>query len=174
MRVLENGMAEEILVLMAEWDDETQRILSGWYDDLTLAGFAGKQTMGLPHHISMSSYTLDKEAEAVELMKNIAGNFAPFEVYISYIGMFAGGSILFAGPDRNPDLGRLHEACDLGVVQEHPWTPHTTILIDEPDVIHRALPVVVRSFHPLVGKITKLHLCAFWPTREIATIDLKG
>lgn len=167
-------MAEQILVLMADWDDETQKILSGWYDDLKLAGFTGKQTPGLPHHISMSTYTLDKEAEAAELMRKAASEFAPFEVSISHIGMFAGGSILFAAPDRNPDLERLHDACDLGIVQEYQWTPHTTILIDEPDVVHSALPVVVRSFRPLAGKITKLHLCAFWPTREIASVELSG
>lgn len=167
-------MAEKILVLMADWDDETQRILSGWYDDLTRAGFEGKQTLGIPHHISMSTYSLDKEAEAVELMHKIAGEFKPFEVHLSHMGMFMGGSILFAGPERNIELDRLHDACDLGVVQEHPWTPHTTIFINEPEVVHEALPVVVKSFRPLVGKITKLHLCAFWPTREIATVELRG
>jgi 2'-5' RNA ligase len=167
-------MAEKILVLMADWDDETQRVLSGWYVDLTAAGFEGKQTAGLPHHISLSTYTLDMEAEAVELMKKVADGFAPFEVQLSHIGLFAGGSVLFAGPERNPDLDRLHEACDLGVVQEHPWTPHTTILINEPDVVHRALPTVVRSFRPLTGTITRLHLCAFWPTREIAAFELNG
>lgn len=167
-------MAEKILVLMADWDDETQKVLAGWYDDLNKAGFVGKQTLGLPHHITMSTYTLDKEAEAVELMKKVAAGHAPFEVHLSHIGMFEGGSVLFAGPERNLELDRLHDACDLGVVQEHPWTPHTTILIDEPDVIQSALPLVVKSFHPLVGKITKLHLCAFWPTREIASMELKG
>ena len=30
------------------------------------------------------------------------------------------------------------------------------------------------SFTPIVGKITRLHLCAFWPTREIMTVELKG
>ena len=62
-------MAEKILVLMADLDGETQKILSGWYDELTLAGFEGKQTLGLPYHITMSTYPLEKEAEAVELMK---------------------------------------------------------------------------------------------------------
>ena len=167
-------MSEKFLVLMADWDDETQKILSGWYDNLRQEGFTGKQTLGLPHHISMSTYTLDKEAEAAELIKKVASETAPFEVHISHIGMFAEGSILFAGPERNPDLDRLHDACDLGVVQEHPWTPHTTILIDDPDVVQRAMPTVVSSFRPIVGKITRLHLCAFWPTREIASVELKG
>lgn len=167
-------MAEKILVMMADWDDETQKILSGWYDDLTRAGFEGKQTLGLPHHITMSAYTLDKEEQAAKLMKKVADEFAPFKVHLSHMGMFEGGSVLFAGPERNPELVRLHEALDLGAPQEHPWTPHTTIFINEPEVVHAAIPTVVKSFRPLVGTITKLHLCAFWPTREIASFELSG
>lgn len=37
-----------------------------------------------------------------------------------------------------------------------------------------ALPVFVKSFYPFIGKIVRLHLCAFWPAREIASIDLQG
>jgi len=37
-----------------------------------------------------------------------------------------------------------------------------------------AIPVLMKSFYPLVGKITRLHLCAFWPTREIVAVELKG
>ena len=167
-------MAEQFLVLMADWDDETQKILDGWYKELQNAGFTGQQTPGLPHHISMSSYPLEMEDEAKALVQKVAGGFAPVKVNISHIGMFAGGKILFAAPDKDPGLDRLHEACDMGTVQEHPWTPHTTILIDEPEVVHSALPIVVRTLRPITGTITRLHLCAFWPTREIASFELKG
>ena len=49
-----------------------------------------------------------------------------------------------------------------------------TILIDEPETVHAALPVFIGSFVPFVGRITRLHLCAFWPTREIAACELAG
>ena len=167
-------MTEQIIVLMADWDDETQKTLSGWYEELQAAGFKGRQTKHLPYHISMSTFPVEKEAEALEAMKKAASICGPVPVSISHLGMFAGGEILFAAPDRNEALEKLHEACDTGLPQEFAWTPHTTLLIDEPEVIHTALPHVVKSFRPLSGKITRLHLCAFWPTREIATIELKG
>lgn len=167
-------MAEEILVLMADWDDETQKELSEIYSELTKEGFKGKQTPDVPYHISMSSYPLEKEAEAVELMKKIAREHAPVEVDLSHIGLFAGGNILFAAPDKNAGLEKLHNACDLGAPQEFSWTPHTTILIDDAEVIQNALPTVIRTFKSRIGTITKLHLCAFWPTREILTVELKG
>lgn len=167
-------MAEEILVLMAVWDDETQKELSEIYAELTKEGFKGKQTPDVPYHISMSTYTLDKEAEAVELMKKIASEHAPVEVDISHLGLFAGGNILFAAPDKNAELDKLHDACDLGVAQAFSWTPHTTILIDDAEVVQDALPTVIKTFKSRIGTITKLQLCAFWPTREILTVELKG
>ena len=67
----------------------------------------------------------------------------------------------------------MPETSKIETNEQFPWTPHATILIDEPDVICKAMPILLDSFHPFMGKITKLHLCAFWPTREIATVDLK-
>ena len=40
------------------------------------------------------------------------------------------------------------------------------------DGVGGPLPILVEHFHPFMGKITKLHLCAFWPAREIATVSL--
>lgn len=51
---------------------------------------------------------------------------------------------------------------------------YATLILDEPDTICRALPVAVKNFKPFVGTVTRLHLCAFWPTREIVSIELKG
>ena len=47
-------------------------------------------------------------------------------------------------------------------------------MIDDAATVQKALPILLENFNPFVGKITRLHLCAFWPTREIATASLKG
>ena len=47
------------------------------------------------------------------------------------------------------------------------------LLIEETEIIQKALPILVEHFRPFMGRITKLHLCAFWPTREIATVCFK-
>ena len=166
-------MAEQFLTLMADLDDDAQRRLSGWYDALKAAGFTGTQTPGLPYHISMAAFPTVQEAEAVEIAKRAAAESGPVSVHYSHIGMFAGGRILFAAPERNAGLDLLQEACKSSAPQQYPWTPHTTLLIDEPETVHAALPVLVRSFAPFTGRIVRLHLCAFWPTREILSVDLK-
>ncbi len=167
-------MAEQFLTLMADLDDDSQAIMSEWYNTLKEAGFTGTQTPGLPYHISLATFPLEKEQEAVALMQKVAAEFGPVQVHISHIGMFAGGKVLFGAPDMSPELTALHEACAKETMQQYPWTPHATILIDEPETVCAALRVLVKSFYPFAGKITRLHLCAFWPTREIATVELVG
>lgn len=167
-------MAEQFLTLMADLDDAAQLRMAEWYDALKKAGFVGTQTPGLPYHISLATFRLDQEREAVELTKKAAAEFSAFPVHISHIGLFAGGRIAFCAPERNPRLDALHDACETDPHPARPWTPHVTMLIDEPDTISSALSVFVKSFAPFVSNVTRLHLCAFWPTREIVALELNG
>ena len=170
----EADMAEEFLTLMADLDDESQQIMSDWYGKLRDAGFTGVQTPGLPYHISLGRFALNKETEVVHEMNELAKRFSEIPVHMSHIGLFADGKVLFAAPDMNPaDLFGLRQAIKTGTDELFPWTPHATILIDEAETIQKALPILIENFRPFMGKITKLHLCAFWPTREIAEIELK-
>ncbi|MBR6365546.1 MAG: 2'-5' RNA ligase family protein [Lachnospiraceae bacterium] len=167
-------MAEQFITLMADLDADTQEQMSQWYEILKEAGFTGVQTPGLPFHISLTTFPLDKEAEAVKMLTKAAVDFAPIPVVLSHVGMFPGGRVLFAGPERGDGLSALHEACQSDSPQEFPWTPHVTILIDEPERVQAALPILMKSFRTIEARITRLHLCAFWPTREIAAAQLEG
>ncbi|MBE7068955.1 MAG: 2'-5' RNA ligase family protein [Ruminococcaceae bacterium] len=165
-------MAGKFLAVMADLDEGTQKQMSSWYASLQEAGFKGVQTPDLPYHITMAILPLDMEGEAVSRMQKVAAEFPEFPVHLSHIGMFAGGRVLFAATERDPRLNEFHEALEFSVPQEHPWTPHATLIIDEPETIQKAMPLVVKSFKPLPGKVTRLHLCEFQPKREIASIDL--
>ena len=165
-------MAEKFLTLMAELDNDPQMRMSEWYDILKDAGFTGTQTPGLPYHISLATFPLEKEQEAVELTRKIASTFSTIPVHISHIGIFSGGKVLFGAPEREAKLNELHDACEIGSDSKYPWTPHITMLIDEPDKVYSALSLFMKSFYPFVGTIIRLRLCAFWPTREIVSIDL--
>ena len=167
-------MAEQFLTLMADLDDDSQAIMSGWYNTLKEAGFTGTQTPGLPYHISLATFSLEKEQVAVALMQKVAGEFAPISVHISHVGIFPGGKVLFGAPERNSAMEALQEVCGKENIHQYPWTPHATLLIDEPETVYAAVPVLMKSFYPFAGKITRLHLCAFWPTREIAVFELTG
>ena len=167
-------MAESFLTLMADYCPEDQQTISVWYDVLQKAGFTGTQTPGLPHHISLATFPLEQEEYAIELTRQVAARFAPVPVTIRHIGIFPGGKVLFAAPDMSSELTALQKACSSGPLNGYPWTPHTTLLIDTPETIAAALPTLMQHFAPLLARITRLHLCAFWPTREILTVELTG
>lgn len=167
-------MAEQFLTLMADFDVNTQKEMSAWYGSLKALGFTGTQTPGLPYHISLGTFPLSEEKKAVEIMEKAAKEFAPFQVHVSHIGVFAPGKVLFAAPERNARLDAIHDVCDVFPNPVRPWTPHATILIDEPETICKALPELLKSFHPILASVTRLHLCAFWPKREIGSALLTG
>ena len=167
-------MAESFLTLMADYEMTAQFRMDGWRNALQRAGFTGTQTPELNHHISLATFAVEAEAEAIALARHIAAEFAPVEVHVSHMGLFAGGRVLFAAPEVNPALTALQQACGGGMVGKHPWTPHTTMLIDTPANVCRAVPVLVEQFEPFRARLDRLHLCAFWPTREILRIDLNG
>ena len=168
-------MAESFLTLMADYDTSSQFRMDEWYGAIQRAGFTGTQTPGLNHHISLATFPLEMEEEAIELTKQIAAAFAPVDVHVSHVGLFAGGRVLFAAPEVNPALSALQKACaDDRPLNGHPWTPHTTMLVDTPENVVAALPTLMEKFEPFRGTITNLHLCAFWPTREILRVALTG
>ena len=167
-------MAESFLTLMADYDAEGQFRFDGWYNAIQRAGFTGTQTPGLNHHISLATFPLEEEGSAVTLTRRIAQEFAPVTVDVTHIGLFSGGRVLFAAPDVNPSLAALQAACTDRPLNGHPWTPHTTMLIDAPEAVAAALPTLVSQFEPFRARLTHLHLCAFWPTREILRVPLDG
>jgi len=168
-------MAEQFLTLMADLDESSQALMSEWYNRLCKEGFDGQQTHGLPYHISLGSFALDKEAEAADEMQRLADDFKPLPIQINHLGIFSGGKVLFGAPSINSyELIRLRNAIQTEMNDQYPWSPHATILIDEPEIVCKALPVLIQSFTPFSGMITRLHLCAFWPTREIASVTLRG
>lgn len=160
------------MTLMADLDEDAQERMSQWDTALKKAGFTGTQTPNLPYHISLATFSLNQEQEAVERMRKAAEKFSPVLVHISHIGIFAPGKVLFSAPEINADLTALHNVREMNPSLQHPWTPHITMLIDGPEAICAAVPVFLKSFYPLAAKITRLHLCAFWPMREIMSVEL--
>ncbi len=167
-------VAEQFLTLMADYCEEDQERILKWYNAVREAGFTGTQTHPLPMHISLASFPLEKEADAVEMTRRIAAEYGPVQVDLRHAGILPGGRVLVAAPDLTSGLVALQAACGQRVVNGYPWLPHTTMLIDEPEIIGRAVPVLMKHFVPIRARIDRLHLCAFWPTREILRLELTG
>ena len=164
-------MAEENkqLYILAGYDEASEAILAGYQNLLYDKGFVGTHTKNIPMHITLGSFPTDREEALKDLLRKLSAEVDSFEVTFNHLGIFGGARVLFAAPDTSDELIALKEKCS----DSFHWTPHTTLLIDEPDVIFRAAPHVIHEFKPFVGKVNSLHLYEFFPTRHILSVNLR-
>lgn len=162
-------MADKALYILAGYDSDTENALSALQNRLYEKGFSGQQTKNIPQHITLGSFPVEMEQELAARLQAAAKETAAFDVTFSHIGIFGGARVLFVAPDTNRELLGLKElfGCAAG------WTPHTTMLIDEPEVVMQAAAVLLERFSAFAGKVTALHLYEFWPTRHILSVELR-
>lgn len=161
-------MNEKILCVLVGYDDETQKYLSEIQKNLYDNGFVGTQTKSLLQHITLGTFVTEKEQELVNKVLRVSNEYNAFNITFNHIGVFGGSKVLFIAPDPNSQLLKLKEIFG----SSYNWTPHTTMLIDEPKVIYTALPIVASNFRSFQGQVQSIHLYEFWPTRHICSFVL--
>ena len=162
-------MESKALYVMAGYDDETEKYLAGIQNKLYEQGFVGRHTKNIPQHITLGSFPVEKEKELKEMFQKLSETQLSFEISFNHVGIFGGSNVLFIATDSNKELLELKEKFG----ESFGWTPHTTMLIDEPEVVLKALPIVLKEFMSFEGKVTTLHLYEFWPTRHVLSVQLK-
>lgn len=165
-------MSDKNLYLLAKFDDETQNKLTGYYDILTKHGFIGNQTKNIPYHFTLGSCGVDCETELLIKLNEICLKTKCFDINFAYIGLF-GLNVLFIAPNMNFELQELQNNffsdCGHGY---HSWSAHATLLIDEPQTILKALPIIANNFKPFKARIESLALYEFFPARFINEFKL--
>jgi len=167
-------MNDKSLYLLAQFDKETQEKLTGYYAILQQNGFIGNQTKNIPYHFTLGKKDVDCEKQLTDYLDEVCANTACFDIHLSHIALF-GLNVLFIAPDMNFELLTLRQKffpdCGDGAYN---WTAHATLLIDEPEGILKALPIVANSFKPFKGRIGSLGLYEFFPMRFIKECTLAG
>jgi len=161
-------MESTALYTLAVYDRATEDRLSAMRRALFDAGFIGRETGGIPYHITLSSFPLDREAELTQRLARAAARVPAFELPLSSLGLF-GMNVLFIAPAVNRPLLDLRD--ELG--EEAGWTAHTTMLIDDAETIQAALPLLAGLFKPFVARVEAVRLYEFWPSRLIAEERLR-
>jgi 2'-5' RNA ligase len=162
-------MENKALYVLAGYDEMTEGILSNLQQKLFVHGFSGTQTPDIPGHITLGSFDTSRETELVEKLQAVAKGTGSIKITFSHVGIFGGSKVIFVAPDTNHPLLTLKE--EFGD-SDH-WTAHTTMLIDDPEVIFHALPVLLGHFKAFSGYIEYLYLYEFWPTRLIRKEKLR-
>jgi 2'-5' RNA ligase len=165
-------MDTEALYLMAELDASANAVCKDYYKILTDHGLIGTQSQSIPYHITLGSYETTQEARVAAELVKACQSARRFEIRMDHIGVF-GLNVLYIEPNTNFELLDLRKMFfeDSGI-GAHLWTAHTTMLMDEPDTILRALPVLAKAFTPFTAHIERLSLYAFFPSRLIQIGEL--
>ena len=162
-------MSDKALYIMAGYDDKTEKYLANIQNKLYERGFIGTHTKNLPQHITLGSFQTDKEEELKQQLQELSKQIKPFDITFNHVGIFGGSSVLFIAPDPNRELLELKERFG----DSYNWTPHTTMIIDNPENVIKALPLVMDEFTAFSGKVTSLHLYEFFPSRHVLSVDFE-
>lgn len=159
-------MKDKFLCVMAQYDEETEQMLKKIQKILLDNGFKGEQTPNLPNHITLGTFEVSEEEILKEKIRIVSKNFQSFDIKLNNIGLF-GLDVLFIAPLVSHELLNLQKHFSSNYADDLDWTAHTTMLIDNPEVIQRALPLVAENFKGFRGRVESISLYEFWPTRFI-------
>lgn len=162
-------MADKALYVLAGFDSDTEKRLLSLQNALFDAGFTnGRQTRGLFPHVTLGCFPVEEEESLKRRLRTAAGQREDFALSFSHVGIFPGGEVPFVAPDVNAELLELRRSFeDAGV-----WTAHVTMLIENAPVIARAVPRLLDRFGGFSGRVNRICLYEFQPSRHILTLKL--
>jgi 2'-5' RNA ligase len=165
-------MNDKYLYLAAQFDNETQGILSGYYDILRQNGFEGNQTKNIPYHFTLGKRELDYEKHLKDDLELICASTTRIDIHLSHIGLFS-KKVLFIAPDMNTELLTLQQKFFPQIGHgAYDWTAHATMLLDDQDKVLNALPIMTEIFRPFIAHIDSIGLYEFFPMRFIKEYSL--
>ena len=164
---------DRLLYVMAQLDQETCEKMKAIDRLLFEMGIEVKKPPKTPYHITLGSFELEKEEEVKRRLDEICAKVPRFPLTYNHIGLF-GLKVLFFGPDVNEHLLALQKPFEDLRINEHDWTAHTTLMMDEPEGILKALPVVAEKFSSFHATVDSVSLYEYWPPRMICEHRLGG
>ena len=164
---------DKALYVLAQFDDDTQEILCRYYENLVSHGITGTQTKDIPYHFTMEIYPVEAKGLLQHGLDSICTDIAGITIRFDHIGLF-GLNVLFLAPEVTHELLDFHDRLAVeSSAEQFPWTPHVTLLIDEPQTVLKALPVIAESLKPLTVRIDRIGLYEFFPKRLVREYRLK-
>jgi len=165
-------MQDTLLYVMAQLDPVTCEKMRNIDRLLLRLGLEVKKPPKVPYHITLGSFPVDQGSEIKSLVEVVCKEVKRFPLSYNHIGLFV-LSVLFFGPDVNEQLLKLQKPFEDKRIKLHDWTAHTTLMMDEPDVILKALPVVSEQFTSFHATVDSVSLYEFWPSRLITECRLE-
>ena len=159
------------LTVMAVLDDETQRRMNDLQQRIFSLGLVGTQTMGIPFHISLGSFPVEKEGEVLRNMYRTTEKTAAFPIRFAGLSTFS-DRVLFLKPEFSESLAALHAPFDGSYADGFPWTPHATLFCGEEAEVRKAKQALENARLPVEASVQAIELGRFFPAKLIEKVHL--
>lgn len=157
----------KFLTVFAVFDEETQKKLKYYQDQVLSLGYKGIQTMDIPFHISLGTYSVLEEEKLKEKIHEACKENKSFEIKLNNVNRF-NYRVLFIEPKLNEELLNLHTIFDNDYLNNPwAWSPHATIFMGEEGQVKEAEQRLTQIFKPINAKIVGIQIGEFFPTRMI-------
>ena len=152
---------DKFLCALGVFDGETQKRLAEYQGAILARGFTGRQTMGIPFHVTLGTFSTDRREKLEEKLRE--PSMGPVELFFNHMGLFEGQEVLFLAPDVNRELLALKEHFG----EEPGWTAHTTMLIDQRENALIGMEVLGERFQRFTGRLERAELWEFFPPDKL-------
>ena len=163
---------KKFLTVMAVFDDKTQERLAQIQSRIIENVGEGKQTMGIPFHLTLGSYPIDSESEIVAQIEKIASRSKPFDVLLVNYDTFS-DRVLFLEPTKPQELIDLRKSFERDYANGFEWVPHATLFCGGEEEIGKAKAYLPEITEPISTKIVGIELGEFFPPNKIIRIDFE-
>lgn len=163
-------MEERFLTVYAVLDEETQKELTQLQSDILKNYPQGKQTMGIPFHISLGSFPLSARDDIIRRIGKSVEENPSFSIELQNLGHF-NHQVIFVEPKINEALVKLQKQFEGNFADKFPWHPHVTLYIGE----ERAGKEILKKyfFEKKTASVVGLELGEFFPTKIIMNCSLR-
>lgn len=164
---------DKFLTVFAVFDDKTQKILKEYQDKVLSLGYNGTQTMDIPFHISLGTYSVNEENAMKQKIHKVCLKNKNFDIKLNKVNRF-GYKVLFIEPEINDELKNLHNLFNNNFLKNgFAWEPHATIFMGEEEQVKTADEYLTSLFSPITAKIVGIQMGEFFPTRMIIDENLR-
>ncbi|MDE7264313.1 MAG: 2'-5' RNA ligase family protein [Anaeroplasmataceae bacterium] len=149
---------KKFLTLYAVLDEATQEKLTQLQNEIIKHYPKGTQTMGIPFHISLGSFPVDKKEELLKRLSSYSAN--SFSLQLTKLNHFD-KHVLFAEPTMPASLVRLHHDFEGNYSDGFDWCPHVTLYCGTEEEVEALLHQL--KFQPMKTSVVGLELGEFFP-----------
>ena len=117
---------EKFLTVYAVLDEVTQRELTQLQSDILKKYPSGTQTMGIPFHISLGSFSVSAQEDLIRRIDDCIKEICSFSIKLHALGHF-NHNVIFVEPETNETLIELHKRFKGNFADGFSWHPHVTL-----------------------------------------------